>query len=73
MCLTVDGGQDDAGVVVGDDVGVTIFGLVHLQVGMFPGELLAWIDRLMGGGGQRQAKQAHTNKKIRGAMGGAEQ
>lgn len=48
-------------MVVGDDVGVTIFGLVHLQVGMFPGELLAWIDRLTGEG--RQAKHAHTKKK----------
>lgn len=46
MSLTLDGSQDDAGVVVGDDVGVTIFGLVHLQVGVFPGELLAWINRL---------------------------
>lgn len=34
-------------MVVGDDVGVTIFGLVHLQVGVFPGELLARIDGLM--------------------------
>ena len=60
MCLTVDGGQDDAGVVVGDDVGVTIFGLVHLQVGMFPGELLAWIDRLTGGGGKQDRQNKHT-------------
>lgn len=45
--LTFDGRQDDTGVVVGDDVGVTIFGLVHLQVGVFPGELLARIDGLM--------------------------
>lgn len=45
--LTIDGSQDDSGVVVGDDVGVTIFGLVHLQVGVFPGELLARVDRLM--------------------------
>lgn len=58
MSLTLDGSQDDSRVVVGDDVGVTIFGLVHLQVGVFPGELLAWIDRL-----HRQAKHAHTKKK----------
>lgn len=45
--LTFDGSQDDTGVVVGDDVGVTIFGLVHLQVGVFPGELLARINGLM--------------------------
>lgn len=47
VSLTLDGSQDNAGVVVGDDVGVSIFGLVHLQVGVFPGELLAWINRLM--------------------------
>lgn len=56
MSLTLDGSQDDTGVVVGDDVGVTIFGLVHLQVGVFPGELLAWIDRL--------AEHAHTNREL---------
>lgn len=60
MSLTLDGSQDDAGVVVGDDVGVTIFGLVHLQVGVFPGELLAWIDRLKGG---RDRQNMHTTKK----------
>ena len=46
QCLTVNGSQDDAGVVVGDDVGVAILGLIHLQVGVLPGELLAWVDRL---------------------------
>lgn len=63
--LTLNGSQDDAGVVVGNDVGVTILGLVHLQVGMFPGELLAWIDGLMGGrgGGGGQVKHADTKKE----------
>lgn len=50
--LTFDGSQDDTGVVVGDDVGVTVFGLVHLQVGVFPGELLARVDGLMRGRGE---------------------
>lgn len=45
--LTFDGSQDDSGVIVGDDVGVAIFGLVHLQVGVFPGELLARVNRLV--------------------------
>ncbi len=56
VSLTLDGSQDNAGVVVGDDVGVSIFGLVHLQVGVFPGELLAWINRLMGEGEIRNHK-----------------
>lgn len=75
--LTFDGSQDDTGVVVGDDVGVTIFGLVHLQVGVFPGELLARIDGLMrdrggpdmhrerggGGGGRGREKSDNDTKK----------
>lgn len=59
MSLTLDGSQDDAGVVVGDDVGVTIFGLVHLQVGVFPGELLARINRLTRG---RDRQNMHTQR-----------
>lgn len=58
--LTLDGSQDDTGVVVGNDIGVTIFGLVHLQVGMLPGELLPWIDRLMRG---IDRPNMHTQKK----------
>lgn len=57
MKLTFDGSQDHTRVVVGDDVGVTIFGLVHLQVGVLPGELLARINRLMGG---RDSHNMHT-------------
>lgn len=57
-------------MVVGDDVGVTILGLVHLQVGVLPGELLAWINRLMGV--QRQAEHAHVRKQSKGATREAE-
>lgn len=46
MILTVYWSQNDAGVVIGDDVGVSVLGLVDLQVGMLPGELLSWIDGL---------------------------
>lgn len=71
VSLTLDGSQDDAGVVVGDDVGVTIFGLVHLQVGMFPGELLARIDGLTG---SRDGRNMHTHKEeIRRALRRVEQ
>lgn len=41
-------------MVVRDDVGVTVLGLVHFQVGMLPRELLAGVDGLQGevrGGG----------------------
>lgn len=47
---TFNGLEDDARVVVGDDVGVAVLGLVHFQVGMLPRELLARIDGLRGKG-----------------------
>lgn len=46
LCPTFYGCQDYAGVVVGDDVGVSVLGFVDLQVGMLPGELLTRIDGL---------------------------
>lgn len=51
---TFDGLEDDAGVIVGDDVGVAVFGLVYFQVGVLPRELLAWIDGLVGRSGRGQ-------------------
>lgn len=45
---TFNGQQDDPRVVVGDDVGVAVLGLVHLQVGVLPGELLPRVDGLEG-------------------------
>lgn len=44
--LTFNRSQNDTGVVIGDDVGVTVLGFVDLQVGVLPGELLSWIDGL---------------------------
>lgn len=46
MILTFNWSQNDTGVVIGDDVGVAVLGLVDLQVGVLPGELLSWIDGL---------------------------
>lgn len=46
--LTLDGSQDDSGVVVGDDVGVAVLWFVHLQVGVLPCELLTGVDGLEG-------------------------
>lgn len=67
--LTFDGSQYDTGVVIGDDVGVTIFGLVHLQVGVFPGELLARIDGLMRdrGGPDMHIKREREREKSGGS------
>lgn len=48
MLRTFDGQQDDPGVVVGNHVGVAVLGLVHFQVGVLPGELLARVDGLQG-------------------------
>lgn len=45
---TFNGLEDDAGVVVRDDVGIAVLGFVHFQVGMFPRELLARINGLQG-------------------------
>lgn len=54
--LTIYGRQHDSGVIVGDDVSVAVFGLVHLHVGVLPGELLARIDGL-------ESEQRKKNKK----------
>lgn len=43
---TVDSGEQDSGVVVGDDVGVAVLGFVDLQVGVLPRELLPRVDGL---------------------------
>lgn len=43
---TFNGLEDDARVVVRDDVGIAVLGFVHFQVGMFPRELLARINGL---------------------------
>ena len=52
VCPTFNGSQDDSGVVVCYDVSVAVLGLVDLQVGVLPGELLPWIDRLTHRGGE---------------------
>lgn len=62
-CATFDGLQDDAGVVVGDDVGVAVLGLVHLQVGVLPCELLARVNGLRGKG------RRGGHRGCRGALG----
>lgn len=64
VSLTLDGSQDDAGVVVGDDVGITILGFIHLQVGVLPGELLARINGLVVEKGEgRKAEHGETKLK----------
>lgn len=59
---TFDGQQDHPRVVVGDDVGVAVLGLVHLQVGVLPGELLPRVDGLQ-----------HWERKREGQRGGQQQ
>lgn len=48
MHLTLNAGEDDPGVVIGDDVGVAVLWFVHLQVGVLPCELLTGVDGLEG-------------------------
>lgn len=44
--LTIDGGKDDTRVVVGNDICVAVLGLVYLQVGILPRELLSRVNGL---------------------------
>lgn len=46
LFLTVHGCEDDPGVVVSNNICITVLWLVDLQVGVLPGELLSWINRL---------------------------
>lgn len=46
MHLTLNAGENDPGVVVGNDVSVAILWFVHLQVGVLPCELLPGVDGL---------------------------
>lgn len=43
---TVDSGEQDSGVVVGDHVGVAVLWFVDLQVGVLPRKLLTRVDGL---------------------------
>lgn len=52
MSLTVHRSKDYPGVVVGNDVRVAVLWLVDLLVGVLPGELLSWVNRLGGGRGR---------------------
>lgn len=55
MSLTIHRCEDDPGVVVGNNICIAVLWLVDLQVGVLPGELLSWINRLTHrGGGERQ-------------------
>lgn len=54
MSLTIHRCEDDPGVVVGNNICIAVLWLVDLQVGVLPGELLSWINRLTHrGGGER--------------------
>lgn len=44
--LTLNAGENDPGMVVGNDIGVAILWFIHLQVGVLPCELLPGVDRL---------------------------
>lgn len=56
-------------MVIGDDVGISVLGLVGLQVRMFPGELLPRVNGLQGEGELRHGRQgcgvAHQARGIR--------
>lgn len=44
--LTIYRCKNDPGMVIGNNIRIAVLWLVDLQVRMFPGELLSWINRL---------------------------
>lgn len=48
MCpgLTINGGEEDTRMVIGNDVCIAVLGLVHLRVGILPCELLSRVNGL---------------------------
>lgn len=62
VTLTIDGGQDDAGVIVGDHVCIAVFRFVHFQVGVLPRELLPGIDGLRREEGGREGGSSSYSK-----------
>ena len=53
-------------MVIGDDVCIAVLWLVDFHVGVFPGKLLAWINRLRGRAGKK--KQEQTMKRDKGTV-----
>lgn len=45
-CFTLDAGEYNPGVIIGDDISVAVLWFVDLQVGVFPCELLSRVDGL---------------------------
>lgn len=43
---TINSREQDSGVVVGNHVGISVLWFVHLQVGVFPRELLTGVNGL---------------------------
>lgn len=62
VTLTIDGGQDDTGVIVGNYVCIAVFRFVHFQVGVLPGELLPRIDGLRREEGGREGGSSGYSK-----------
>lgn len=62
MLGTFDGQQDDARVVVGNHVGVAVLGLVHFEVGVLPGELLARVNGLGNGERNERVKEEKSSR-----------
>lgn len=56
--LTLNTGEYDPGVIVGNDVSVAVLWFVDLQVGVLPCELLTGVDGLQG----QRTKSKHQQK-----------
>lgn len=58
VSLTIHRCEDDPGVVVGYNICIAVLWLVDLQVGVLPGELLSWINRLTHRGREWEGERA---------------
>lgn len=58
LFLTLNAGEYDSGVIIGNDVSIAVLWFVDLQVGVLPCELLTGVDGLQ-----------HTKDKVKEQIG----
>lgn len=46
VCLTLNAGEYNSGVIIGNDISIAVLWFVDLQVGVLPRELLTGVDGL---------------------------
>lgn len=61
-CLTLNAGEYNPGVIIGNDVSVAVLWFVDLQVGVLPCELLTGVDGLQDAEDKVRTKRKHQQK-----------